>query len=61
MNGTITRSAGAVHGQEMETERMKDLIRSLGREARQRSTLYEQVLTKRQITSSAAAPLEPVH
>ena len=25
------------------------------------SGLYEQVLTKRQITSSAAAPLEPVH
>src|SRR5204863_9384159 len=40
MNESITRAAGAVHGQEMPPENMEALIRSLGREPRQRTTLY---------------------
>jgi len=34
MNESITRAAGAVHGQEMPPESMEALIRSLGREPR---------------------------
>src|SRR5207247_711886 len=40
MNESISRSAGAQHGQEFPPERMEDLIRSLGRVPRQRTTLY---------------------
>jgi len=41
MNETITRAAGAVHGQEMTPETLVSTIRSIGREPRQRTTLYE--------------------
>jgi FO synthase len=40
MNETITRSAGAVHGQEMTPAAMESIIRSLGRTPRQRTTVY---------------------
>src|SRR5260370_38218862 len=40
MNESITRAAGAVHGQEMPPENMEALIRSWGRDPRQRPTLY---------------------
>jgi FO synthase len=40
MDETITRSAGAVHGQEMTPARMESIIESIGRVPRQRSTLY---------------------
>jgi FO synthase len=40
MDETITRSAGAVHGQEMTPARMESIIESIGRLPRQRSTLY---------------------
>lgn len=40
MNETITRAAGASHGQEMPPEEMERMIRSLGRAPRQRTTLY---------------------
>jgi FO synthase len=43
MNETITRSAGAVHGQEMSSERFKAIIRSAGRIPQQRTTLYKPV------------------
>ena len=43
MNETITRSAGAVHGQEMGRERLEAIIRSAGRVPQQRTTLYEKV------------------
>ena len=39
MNESITRAAGATHGQEMPPEAMEALIRSLGREPWQRTTL----------------------
>jgi FO synthase len=41
MDETITRSAGASHGQEMTPAEMEDIIRSLGRRPRQRNTLYD--------------------
>jgi FO synthase len=40
MEESITRSAGASHGQEMTPAEMEELIRSLGRTPRQRNTLY---------------------
>jgi FO synthase len=40
MNESITRAAGAIHGQEMKPEVLQDLARGCGREPYQRSTLY---------------------
>ncbi|MFZ5653645.1 MAG: 5-amino-6-(D-ribitylamino)uracil--L-tyrosine 4-hydroxyphenyl transferase CofH [Pseudomonadota bacterium] len=40
MNESISRAAGARHGQEMTPARMEALIRGLGRVPRQRTTLY---------------------
>jgi FO synthase len=40
MNETISRSAGAAHGQEMTPDMMEDLIRGIGRMPMQRTTLY---------------------
>ena len=43
MNETISRSAGASHGQEVDGEQFEELILSLGRIPRRRTTLYERV------------------
>ncbi len=43
MNETISRAAGASHGQEMTALRMEALLESMGRIPRQRSTLYTDV------------------
>ena len=40
MNESISRAAGASHGQEMTPDRMAAVIESLGRTARQRTTFY---------------------
>jgi FO synthase len=40
MNESITRAAGAVHGQEMPPERLDALIRSIQREPRHRTARY---------------------
>jgi FO synthase len=40
MNESISRAAGASHGQEMPPERMEAAIRAIGRTAHQRTTLY---------------------
>jgi FO synthase len=62
MNESITRAAGAVHGQEMPPESMETLIRSLGRNPRQRTTLYGDASSERKAASFGAAPLiEPVN
>jgi len=62
MNESITRAAGAVHGQEMPPESMEEVIRALGREPRQRSTLYGDAPAARKAASFAAAPLtDPVN
>jgi FO synthase len=62
MNESITRAAGAVHGQEMPPESMEALIRSLGREPRQRTTLYADAPAARRAASFGAAPLaEPIN
>ena len=62
MNESISRSAGAQHGQEFPPEAMEELIRSAGRVPRQRTTLYADVPRERRLASFGAAPLaEPVN
>jgi FO synthase len=62
MNESISRAAGAEHGQELPPERMEEAIRSLGRTPQQRTTLYgvpDPVQVRR---SFEAAPLaEPIN
>jgi FO synthase len=41
MNESISRAAGAGHGQELSPPDMEELIRSIGRVPRRRTTLYE--------------------
>ncbi len=57
MNESISRSAGAQHGQELAPEAMEELIRSAGRIPRQRTTLYGDAPAERRIASFGAAPL----
>ncbi len=57
MNESITRAAGAAHGQEMTPARMEALIRGVGREPLQRTTLYADAPAERRVAARAAAPL----
>jgi FO synthase len=57
MNESISRSAGAQHGQELPPEGMEELIRASGRSPRQRTTLYGRVPEERRLASIGAAPL----
>lgn len=57
MNESITRAAGATHGQEMPPEAMEELIRAIGRAPRQRNTLYGEAPKARRDASFGAAPL----
>jgi FO synthase len=57
MNESISRSAGSSHGQEMPPEAMEELIRSLGRTPRMRTTLYESAPAERRLAARAAQPL----
>jgi FO synthase len=62
MNESITRAAGAVHGQEMPPESMEALISTLGRVPRQRTTLYANAPAARRAASFGAPPLaEPIN
>jgi len=54
MEESITRSAGASHGQEMTPAEMEATIRSLGRTPRQRTTLYKDAPKERFAASFAA-------
>lgn len=62
MNETITRAAGASHGQETSPAQMEALIRAIGRIPVQRTTDYE-VAPPRQVERSfkASPLLEPVY
>lgn len=57
MNESISRAAGAAHGQEMPPEGMEALIGDLGRTPIQRTTLYNQVSDDRFSASFGALPL----
>ena len=51
MDESITRSAGAEHGQEMTPERMERLLNEMGRPIRQRTTLYGDAASTRRVAS----------
>jgi FO synthase len=55
MEETITRAAGASHGQEMTPAEMERTIRSIDRRPRQRDTFYRTVADERYRASFAAA------
>jgi FO synthase len=62
MNESISRAAGSEWGQEMPPEQMEELIRSVGRVPRQRTTLYGDAPEERVRTSFGAEPLvEPLN
>jgi FO synthase len=62
MNESISRAAGASHGQEMPPERMEAAIHALGRAPRQRTTLYGTPDPERTRLSFGAPPLaEPLN
>jgi FO synthase len=62
MNESISRAAGAEHGQEMTPEQMEALIRASGRVPRQRTTLYDDAPNERRAASFGAPPCrEPVN
>jgi FO synthase len=56
MDESISRSAGASHGQEMTPQRMEEIISSAGRRPLQRTTLYRPADQGRRDQSFAAAP-----
>ncbi len=60
MNETITRAAGAAHGQEKPPEEMEALIRRFGREPVQRTTEYGTPAIERVAASFGAAPLAEI-
>uniref|UniRef100_A0A7S2BER7 CofH/MqnC-like C-terminal domain-containing protein n=1 Tax=Haptolina brevifila TaxID=156173 RepID=A0A7S2BER7_9EUKA len=67
MSESISRAAGAAHGQEMDAERMHTIVDGLPvdpdgavRSAWQRSTLYDKVAEERTRAAAMAPPLKPV-
>lgn len=60
MNESITRAAGAIHGQEAPPETIEDWIVQAGRKARQRTTLYGDAPRQQRAASYDAAPLIPI-
>ena len=60
MNETISRAAGAAHGQEMTPVRMESLIAAIGREPFLRTTLYQPAPAERRAAAFAAAPVADV-
>jgi FO synthase len=57
MNESISRAAGADHGQELPPEAMESAIRAIGRTPRQRTTLYADAPAERRRASFGAPPL----
>ncbi len=60
MNESISRAAGAAHGQEMPVDEMEALIRSLGRIPRARTTLYADADPAKIQRARHAAPLTEI-
>jgi len=60
MNESISKAAGASHGQELPPEQMDRLAESLGRRPRHRTTLYGNPPGPRISASYCAPPLAPV-
>jgi FO synthase len=60
MNESITRAAGAAHGEEWSPAEIENTIRRLGREPRMRTTLYANAPTERRETAQSAAGLTQI-
>jgi FO synthase len=60
MNESITRAAGAVHGQEAGPALMRSWITQAGRTSRQRTTLYGEASSDRREAAETATGLAPV-
>lgn len=58
MNESISRAAGTLHGQETSPDKLEELILSIGRVPRQRTTLYEDVGKTIHLRGMDARPLE---
>ena len=58
MNESISRAAGAAHGQELDAENMETLIRAIDRKPEQRTTLYAPANAERQTSAKNSAALE---
>ena len=56
MNESITRAAGAVHGEEMPPAAMESMIAVAGRPVRQRSTSYDRISNERRAAALDAKP-----
>ena len=61
MNESITRAAGARHGEEMAPAAMLATIEALNLEPRQRTTLYGEASKARQHAAAKAKPLLPTN
>jgi FO synthase len=60
MNESISKAAGAAHGQEWSPMRMEHEIRAAGRVPLQRTTLYGEAPPERRERARGASPLTPV-
>ena len=60
MNESISRAAGADHGQELPPEQMDALLRSIERQPQQRGTLYQAANPDQTERSYSAAPLTAI-
>jgi FO synthase len=62
MNESISRAAGAAHGQELDVATMEMLIHAIGRDPQQRTTLYAPASDERHGCAQLAADLkEPIN
>ena len=62
MNESISRAAGAAHGQELPPERMEEAIRAIGRTPLQRTTMYGEPDPERtRLSFGAPAIVEPLN
>ena len=60
MNESITRAAGASHGEELGVERLEAIIAACGRRPMMRNTLYQPVSQEREKAARMAAPLTDI-
>jgi FO synthase len=60
MNESISRAAGAAHGQELSPTAIESLIRQSGRTSQQRTTLYEPVESEQSKILFDAKPLQAI-
>lgn len=60
MNESITRAAGAAHGQQLSPRRMAELIAAAGRQPRQRTTLYGDAPAEQAAKALSPAAEQPV-